>query len=991
MGGGSARSSQLIAAVVAQALGTAAVCLPPALAPRAAWAQGPESPQLTTQIPAQPVSRALAALASQTGLQFVYVSGVIRNQRSQPVVAGLSARDALLQMLQGTGLRFRYLTAHSVRILPAPVAEPAPDSARDGLGEVIVTATRRRENLQDVPTTVQVLTQDTLAKLNATTFDDFLSFLPGVTAHGVGPGQNNIYVRGLGTAANAVQGSGFGGTFPTVAVYVDEQSVQLPGRNLDLYAADLERIEVLEGPQGTLFGSGAEAGVLRYITNKPKLDVTEATVNGGYAITAHGAPSTALDAVLNVPLIPQHLAARVLIYNEKRGGYIDNVPATFAHSSADLSIQYAYSNNKVPAENAVINNGPYVGANINPVTYQGVRAEVLYQVNDDWQALLTQSYQLVDAQGVFTEMQTGLAGEPLPPLSVELFNPSYNKDRFESTALTVSGQVGPLEVLYAGTYLVRNIEQVQDYTSYARGGLYADYYQCVQKVPGSNNPATSQCFSPSSSWHLAQRNTHQTHELRFTTPAEWRLRAVGGLFYENYLIQSNVDWFYLTALPYFYPVAPPNGYWVNATGQVACGCQGTQFISAPVTLINPNVRPLGDAFFNDITRGYRQRAAYFSADFDIVPQRLTLSAGTRYFDDNISERGATATSFGCQRIYGSDPPDPCIDRDFIDLDALHLAKTYTGFRSRAGLSWKVTDDALLYYTWSQGFRSGGFNRGFGNNGSSPLTAVQPPNPVPPWQAIATKNGGWTAPYAYAPDTLINNEIGWKTTWLSERLQWNGDLYQERWNNAQIDGTDSAVLSGSVLNGGDYRVRGLESSLTAHVSEGWTLEAALAWSHSALVKEAQFYWANGQPVDFSLLHLQGQTVPLPNPLGTLGSPLAGAPPFQGNVRVRYELPWHEYRAFAQIAATYQSHSLATTDQITTDFQGQSTYYELPGFASYDAALGASRDGWTVQLYGQNLSDKQAQLFANYQTYYYKAITVSRPRTLGLRFSYKFSGS
>ena len=83
-----------------------------------------------------------------------------------------------------------------------------------------------------------------------------------------------------------------GGIFPNVAVYLDEQSAQLPGRNLDIYAADIDRIELLEGPQGTLFGAGAEAGVLRYITNKPKLDVTEATVNAGYATTAHGDPSS---------------------------------------------------------------------------------------------------------------------------------------------------------------------------------------------------------------------------------------------------------------------------------------------------------------------------------------------------------------------------------------------------------------------------------------------------------------------------------------------------------------------------------------------------------------------------------------------------------------------------------------------------------------------------------------------------------------------------
>ena len=116
-------------------------------------------------------------------------------------------------------------------------------------------------------------------------------------------------------------------------MYLDEQSAQLPSRNLDIYAADLERIEILEGPQGTLFGAGAEAGVVRYITNKPKLNVTEAMVNAGYATTAHGDQSSNVDATINLPLIADKLAVRGVIYNETRGGYIDNIPATFARAA----------------------------------------------------------------------------------------------------------------------------------------------------------------------------------------------------------------------------------------------------------------------------------------------------------------------------------------------------------------------------------------------------------------------------------------------------------------------------------------------------------------------------------------------------------------------------------------------------------------------------------------------------------------------------------
>jgi iron complex outermembrane receptor protein len=203
-------------------------------------------------------------------------------------------------------------------------------------------------------------------------------------------------MRGLSAGAQQYQGSGSTGCFPNVAVYLDNQSVQLPSRNLDVYVVDVSRIEVLEGPQGTLFGAGAEAGVIRYITNAPKLDKTEATVGAGYSVTAHGDPNTNLTAVLNLPLIADKMAVRAVIYNDSRGGYIDNVPATFTRKNTDLGIHYANYpavNGQcpdglpnagwcVPPGSPVLNNNNIAGRAINPVTYQGIRGELLYKFND---------------------------------------------------------------------------------------------------------------------------------------------------------------------------------------------------------------------------------------------------------------------------------------------------------------------------------------------------------------------------------------------------------------------------------------------------------------------------------------------------------------------------------------------------------------------------------------------------------------------------------
>ncbi len=261
-------------------------------------------------------------------------------------------------------------------MIAAPIACAATttvEGTADQLQAVIVTAQRRAQNSQSVPITLQTLTSQTLTQLNISTIADALRYLPNVTASGTGPAQSEIYMRGLATNPGGIQGSGAVGTFPNVAVYLDDQSGQVPGRNLDIYVADIQRIEVLEGPQGTLFGAGAQAGVVRYITNKPVLDRTEGNVDAGYAVTAHGDPSTNLDATINLPIIRGKLAVRAVIFNDNRGGYINNVPGTFTRAPTDKAIAY-YFHGVVPPGPS-LNNDNLVARAINPVTYKGGRVE----------------------------------------------------------------------------------------------------------------------------------------------------------------------------------------------------------------------------------------------------------------------------------------------------------------------------------------------------------------------------------------------------------------------------------------------------------------------------------------------------------------------------------------------------------------------------------------------------------------------------------------
>ena len=275
-----------------------------------------------------------------------------------------------------------------IQTAAADSAIDASGANSEGLSEIIVTAQRREEKLQNVPITIQALSAEAIAQLNVQNLDQFIKFMPNVTQSTNGPAQGDIVVRGLSVGGSEGQGSGSTSAFPAVAIYLDEQSGQLPGRNLDVYAADLERIEVLEGPQGTLFGGGALSGVLRYITNKPKLNATEGSVNASYGTTAHGDPNSNATAVLNIPLIEDTLAVRAVIYDDHQGGYINNVASTFTRSGTDLGFA-RYNQGVVPTNSPTINNNNVVGSAINPLTYTGLRISTLYKINDDWDALMT--------------------------------------------------------------------------------------------------------------------------------------------------------------------------------------------------------------------------------------------------------------------------------------------------------------------------------------------------------------------------------------------------------------------------------------------------------------------------------------------------------------------------------------------------------------------------------------------------------------------------
>jgi iron complex outermembrane recepter protein len=870
-------------------------------------------------------------------------------------------------------------------------AAAAPESS-DTLGEITVTAQRRSQNMQDVPISMQAFTAQSLAQLNVSTLDDYIKYLPNVTSANNGPGQNEVFMRGLSAGSQPSQGSGSTGLWPNVAIYLDNQSGQLPNRNLDIYAADLNRIEVLEGPQGTLFGAGAEAGVIRYITNEPKLDVTEGSVKAGYGVTAHGDPNTDVTAVLNLPLIENTMAVRAVIYDDARGGYINNVPATFARSATDVGIHYAnYPTGcvdgggggapacQVPPGSPTINNAANVGNAINPVTYQGIRVEALYKINDDWNALITQSYQDMESRGVFYQQPTSSDGTALQPLEVTLFNPSYDKDKFESTAWTLNGKVGDLRLVYTGGYLVRNVDQVGDYTNYARG-VYADYYQCygpgtgsLEGLNGGNGDTTlkSTCFSPSAFWHSTEKNEHQQHEFRLSTPDDWRFRAIAGAFWEANKLYDQTDWNYKTI-----PPCTANG----ASGTPGnTGCLSNTGTVPGTTVANPGVQGNNSSFYQDTMRETKQTAFFTSLDFDLIPKVLTATVGTRYYHFENSSVGSVTGSFDC--FEQGAPVGGCV-ADGYNLNAQNLRDTETGFKSRANLTWHITPDTMVYYTFSQGFRPGGFNQ---NGGTA--------------HAFGTDGvAQYLLPKSYTSDKLTNNEIGWKTEFFDHRLQWNGAVYRENWNNVQVAFFDPGLV-GNIFynaNGQNFLIKGVETSLVGRVVAGLTLQGAASWNQSRQTNSPVLIDNNpassnyGKPITTNCN--LSPCVPVTNPFGPVGSPSANSPPLQFSLRGRYEWEIAGYSPYVQVGATHNGHSftqagsnpiIAQAGSVTT-----SRYrFENPAYSTFEASFGVAKDAWIFNVYGENLSNSNASTFVSTDQFIV-AQTPLRPRVIGASFSYKF---
>lgn len=532
---------------------------------------------------------------------------------------------------------------------------------RAGLEEIVVTATKQAENLQEVPLSVQVLDSTALEELRVNNFADYLLQFPTVNAGGRGPGQSTIFMRGLATTVLRLPGAEIAGSAPNVAVYLDEQPITSVGRNLDVYVTDMERIEVLPGPQGTLFGASAQAGAIRLITKKPRLNEFEAGFDASQSFTEHGDPSTSLEGYINVPVIDDRLALRLAAYDVQQGGYIDNV-------AASMSLPESNPNFPEGATLSTVSNAELVEDNFNDASYEGFRLGAYAQFTPDWSGLLQVSHQILGVDGVFDHDPTDV-GE----LKVRRFFLDELEDEFNQIAWTVQGRLAALNVIYTGGYLDRDVDGGLDYTGYAESGPFMPYYTC-------DYPNYTACGSPVAGGITVPNTTHETHEFRLSTPEDKRTRLIAGVFYED-LEQKVTSQFVLPGMidQGFAPNAPVPG----------------------ATHVDPNPRPLGVAFVNDFIRTLEQYAVFGELSFDLTDQ-WTITAGARYYDMEVDLVGSS--NFAQRGV----DTGAGVNFDTLLADVRPLTESDTIFKGN--ITYRPAEDLLFYATYSEGFRPGLFNR-----------------------------------------------------------------------------------------------------------------------------------------------------------------------------------------------------------------------------------------------------------------------------------------
>ncbi len=784
-------------------------------------------------------------------------------------------------------------------LAPALLAAlPVAHAQQQGLEEIIVTAQKREESMQSVPVAIQALGSARLQELNVSSFEDYVRFLPSVSFQTFGPGFAQVYMRGVVSGGDG----NHSGSQPSVGIYLDEQPITTIQGALDVHMYDIERVEALAGPQGTLFGASSQSGTLRIITNKPDPDAFAAGygLEGNYL--SEGDAGYLAEGFVNLPL-SENAAVRLVGWARHDAGFIDNVAGTRTYPTSGITV-----------DNSGVAKDDY-----NDVDTFGARAALRLDLNESWTVTPALMAQRQEANGTF-------GFDPnVGDLEVSHLYPDTSDDKWVQAALTVEGKLANLDVVYAGAYLDRDVETDLDYSDYsfwydsccAYGNYWYDDDGALvvgQYIQGQDD------------------YSRQSHEIRLSSAADQRLRFTAGLFYQRqeHGIEQN--------------------YKVDnlAASLSVTGWEDTLWLTQQ-DRVDVDYAVFGELYY-DIT------------------DKLTATAGLRYFWTDNSLKGFFGYGAGYSGSTGEAActlrePNGADGPDFNGAPCLNLDKSVEedDYAPKFSLSYKLTDDKMVYATYAEGFRPGGINR----------RGTLPP---------------------YLSDWLTSYELGWKTTWADNRLRFNGAFFMQNWDDFQFSLLGQNGLT-EIKNAAEADINGVEADVMWAVTDGLSLTAAVSWLDSELGKPYCGYVDpnTNRPVATNpcpVFDDDGNVVGSQDPEAPKGTQLPVMPEFKGNLTARYAFPIATFDSYVQGAVVYVGERRSDLRDAENSIVG-----DMGSYTTVDLAAGLGSGNWKVELYVANVADERGELFkfaqcaeavCGEQTY----VVTTMPRTFGLRFNQDF---
>ncbi len=809
--------------------------------------------------------------------------------------------------------------------------------------EVVVTAQKRSENLQDVPISIQALGGEALEELNLMNFNDYVKMLPSVAMEmngtaGAGTSFNLVYMRGISTGGDGQATT----SLPSVGMYLDELPITTVQGNLDIHMYDIARVEALAGPQGTLYGASSQAGTIRIITNKPELGQFSANVSAQADIVDGDDTGMTVEGYVNVP-IGDSAAVRLVGWSRSDAGWIDNQEGSRTF--------FGVANN--PLDDIVQPNNR-AKDNYNTIDTVGARASLRIDLGENWTVTPQLMFQSSESEGSWGDdlSDVGASGK----YDVLHTLPEFTDDEWSMLGLTIEGSIGNFDVVYSGSYLQRDVDGSFDYADYSywydaiyTTGYYSDLHFSDSGVRALPNYFVPSYFDPTDVGERVMSGARYTnddsytknnHEIRVSTDPEKSIRGMVGFFTQKQFHDFEQHWIVEGISPIM---------WMDRD--------------------NPGNEDFRDTIYlNSLLRTDRDNAVFGSVDFDIG-DKTVLTLGARFFEPEVHVKGffgfgsqwstgdPGGTNFpagfnlwsgtgelNCDLQQGDPGWTPSFNgrANWKDKPCLNVDKTQKESDSvfRVNISRDVGEDSMIYFTWSEGYRPGGVQR--------------------------DPNAG-----EYVSDFLTNFEFGWKTQFLDNRVQINGAVFHQSWDDVQVSFTgDNAITA--VNNGPTAEVDGLEANLIWLPTDRLRITAGVAFYDTALTDD---YCNFAAGVCTEVLAPKGTSLPT-------------TADFKGNIIARYNFPIGRFDAHLQGALAHNGERLGDLDQTVAPIIG-----DLPAWTTLDLSAGIRAESWGLDLFVTNATGEDAPLYVTaectLETCGAQLYGVRhRPTTVALRATFDF---